>query len=307
MKVETTMTVKLKTHHTEWAQPALLMCPPTFYAVEYEINPWMKRREAVDGTKARRQWYTLFRVLSEDIGATVELARPLPGLPDFVFAANSGLVLDGLVIPSRFRYPERSAEEQHWRAWFEVHDYGSYEIPLGLYFEGEGDVLVCGDLLVAGFGFRSDREAVQRVSELLEKEALILQLANPWFYHLDTCFCPLNRETVLYVPQAFTEASRRAITQRFPDAIPVPENEAHRFACNSIVLGRHVVMSPECPVTGQELKMRGYMVHEVEVSEFLKAGGGAKCLALFLERAESTTEKVETGERTGVSANRGSV
>ena len=261
---------------------SLLMSPPHYFGVTYEINPWMDPRRGVDGPLARRQWDALYRVLTEEVGANVHLVAPVPGLSDFVFTANAGLVAGSTFIPSNFRHPERAREEPHWRAWFDARGYRIVSLPPRLRFEGQGDVLPCGELLVAGHRFRSEYEAVRQVGRLLDRELLPLELADPWFYHLDTCFCPVSQGTVLYYPQAFTAEGRAAIQARFPDAIPVEADEARRFACNSIVVGEHVVMSRDCPRAKGELLDRGYEVHEVDVGEFLKAGGGARCLALSL-------------------------
>ena len=72
----------------------ILMCPPDYFNVEYEINPWTDRRIEVDKALAREQWDILYRTLSDAIGANVEIVPPVRGLPDFVFAANAGLCLD---------------------------------------------------------------------------------------------------------------------------------------------------------------------------------------------------------------------
>lgn len=280
----------------EVAEPVLLMCPPDYYGVEYEINPWMDRNRPVDQAKAREQWNALCQTLEEVVRATIKTARPVPGLPDFVFTANAGLVVDRAFIASRFRYPQRAREESHWRAWFGAQGFKVLDLPSGLHFEGEGDAFLRGDFLVGGYRFRSDPEALHRVGELLGKRVLALELVDPWFYHLDTCFCPLDDGMALYFPQAFTEEGRRTLVEHFPNAVLVPEEEARHFVCNSVVIGHHVVMSCNCPWTQAQLRVRGYTTHEVDVSEFLKAGGGAKCLVLFLERAAATIASKEVGK-----------
>jgi N-dimethylarginine dimethylaminohydrolase len=259
-----------------------LMCRPTYFDVRYEINPWMDRRRQPRKALAHRQWEMLYSTLAEKLGVKIELIDPVAGLPDFVFTANAGLCMGSTFIPSHFRHPQRSREEAHWQKWFEARGYDVVHLPPGLYFEGEGDVLRWSNLLVVGYRFRSDREAVFHVAQLLEKELLALELVDPWFYHLDTCFAPIGPETVLFYPSAFTEESRQAILERFSQAIPVGDEEARRLACNLVVVGRQVVMSANCPVARAELLNLGYEVHEVDVGEFMKAGGGAKCLVLFL-------------------------
>ena len=271
------------------------MCPPYHFDVRYEINPWMDRRTKVNRRVAWKQWNALYRVLTGKVGAKVEFVLPVAGLPDCVFTANAGLLAGNTFIASSFRYPQRAREEGHWQAWFESKGYRVVRLSPELRFEGEGDLLAAGDLVLAGYGFRSDREAVERAGRLLQKEVLALELADPWFYHLDTCACPLNDSTILYYPGAFTAEGRALIEDRFADAIPVSEEEARRFACNSVAVDRHVVMNANCPATAAELRARGFEVHEVDVGEFLKAGGGPKCLVLILDRGAMREHRRDAG------------
>ena len=293
--------MQLKTESDTKRGRHILMCPPTHFGIEYEINPWMRLRDPVDRKVALQQWGALYRVLTEHLGADVELIRPVVGLPDLVFAANAGLAIGDKFITSGFRHPERQPEEPVWQRWFARHDYQVAALPSGCPFEGEGDALFVEDLLVVGHRFRSTREAVQDIARIYGVETLVLELADPWFYHLDTCLCPINNDTALYVPDAFTAESRDAIERQFSDAIAVPTVEAHRFACNSIVMGNDVVMSHDCPATQAELAVRGYRVYVVEITEFLKSGGGAKCLTLFLDHDAPAAETVggQKGDRRG--------
>ena len=279
----------------------ILMCSPDHFGIEYEINPWMRLRDPVDRKVALQQWEALYRVLKEQLGADVELIPPAVGLPDFVFAANAGLAIGNKFITSGFRHLERQREEPIWQRWFREHGYEVATLPSGCPFEGEGDALFVEDLLVVGHRFRSTREAVQGIASIHGLETLVLELADPWFYHLDTCLCPLTKDSALYVPDAFTAESRDAIERQFSDAIAVPTEEAHRFACNSIVMGGDVVMSHDCPTTQAALVVRGYRVHVVEITEFLKSGGGAKCLTLFLDHdaPEAATVGGQQGDRRG--------
>lgn len=268
---------------------AVLMVPPARFGIEYEINPWMHRQQGIDRTLAQAQWRSLYAsVLAA--GAHIELAPAIDGLPDYVFTANAGLLDRGLFIPSQFTFPERRREEPHWRAWFDSHGYTVRSLPSKLRWEGEGDTLIAGELLLAGYGFRSELAAQRAVAKLVERPLLPLELANPWLYHLDTCLFPLSGETVFYAPEAFTPAARAAIAATFREAIPVPHDEANRFACNAVVLGTHVIMAAQCPQLRAEVESRGYTVHEVTLSEFLKSGGGAKCLTLHLNHPAAVRE-----------------
>lgn len=262
----------------------LLMCRPDHYGIYYEINPWMDRRRPVDRVAALRQWEALYQLLTKEIKAHVELVPPVPDLPDLCFTANAGLVVDDMLVSSRFRYPEREGEIPHITAWFVGRGFRVCCLPHPRSFEGEGDVLFCGDELFAGYRFRSDLRAHGFLGELLGLTVHSLELTDPWFYHLDTCFCPLGPGQAVYYPEALSPASQRLLKERVPELIPVTAAEARRFACNAIIIGRTVVMNTGCPHLARTLTEAGHQVYEVETTEFLKAGGGPKCLVLFLDR-----------------------
>jgi N-dimethylarginine dimethylaminohydrolase len=265
----------------------LLMCRPEHYGIYYEINPWMDRRRQADRALALKQWEGLYRLLTEVLEIQVEVLPPAPGLPDLCFAANAGLLVGDLFVSSRFRYPQREAEVPHFTAWFLKQGYRVACLPQPCFFEGEGDALFCGGELFAGYRFRSELEAHRCLGELLDVTIHSLELSDPWFYHLDTCFCPLGPGQAIYYPDALSGVSQRLLKERIPELIPVTVEEAHCFACNAIVIGRAVVMNRGCSQLSRVLTEAGYHVYEVETTEFLKAGGGPKCLVLFLERKGS--------------------
>jgi N-dimethylarginine dimethylaminohydrolase len=265
----------------------LLMCRPDYYGVFYEINPWMDVRRQADRVLALRQWQALHDLLAGELRVAVEVLRPVPGLPDLCFTANAGLLIDGLFVASRFRYPQREAEVPHVTAWFLERGYRVACLPHPAFFEGEGDALFSGQMLFAGYRFRSELEAHRLLAELVGVQVHSLELVDPWFYHLDTCFLPLGPGQAAYFPEAFSAASQRLLKETIPDLIPVLAEEARRFACNALCIGRTVVMNRDCPFLASVLGEAGYRVYQVETTEFLKAGGGPKCLALFLEREAS--------------------
>jgi N-dimethylarginine dimethylaminohydrolase len=261
----------------------LLMCPPDYYGIEYEINPWMKRSRQSDAALAVRQWNELHRVLVEKLPAEIQLIDAMPGLPDMVFTANAGLVWQNKFIVSNFRYEVRRGEAPHFERWFRARGFEIVRLPEKYYFEGEGDLLRCGDLWFAGYHIRSDMMAHQRVAEIVNREILSLELTSGWFYHLDTCFCPLSEKTALFYPSAFDDYATTVLENHIPDLIAVPAGEAERFACNAVVAGNNIVMNTGCPVARRKAEDRGFNVYETPLDEFLKAGGSAKCLTLILE------------------------
>ncbi len=266
------------------APARLLMCSPDFYAVEYEINPWMHRTEQPDPDLSRWQWRELVRVLTRDIGCAVELAPQDPACPDMVFTANAGLVVDNIALLSRFRHAQRRMEEPSFCKWFADNGYRVVVPPDDLDFEGEGDALIAGNTILAGYLMRSDIESHEWISQSLGRPVLSLALTDNRWYHLDTCLLPLNEYLVAFYPGAFDEYGRRVLRNRF-ETVEVDEAEALRFACNSVCIGPNLVMPAGCPKLSAEMTARGFQVHAVEMSEFMKAGGAAKCLTLFLDHA----------------------
>lgn len=269
-----------------FSRPTILMCSPEHYGIEYEINPWMSRQRPADREIARSQWRGLYELLMS-LGAEVRLQDPIAGLPDLVFTANAGLVCRDIVYLSRFRHAARQGETSLDRAWFEANGFRTVTLPEGLDFEGAGDALFCGETLFAGYHIRSSAAAMQWVAGQIGCRVIPLQLVSDYHYHLDTCFCPLDSQTAIYFPGAFDEYGRRALAAHVPNLISVEETEAERFACNAVVVGRHVVTNTGCPQLHAELTQQGFTPHETCLDEFLKAGGSAKCLTLRLDGEEA--------------------
>lgn len=259
----------------------LLLCPPDFYGIEYEINPWMHRSQNADTELARAQWQDLHDKLKQ-LGGRIEIIAAQPKLPDMVFTANAGLFVGDKFFPSRFRHAERQGEEAHFATWFQGQDCKVIQLPEGIFFEGEGDALFGGDVLFCGYKFRSDIRAHQFIAEKLNCLAVSIELVDDRFYHLDTCFCPLDGDTAVWFPDAFDDYGRRALRQHIPNLVEVSPHEASRFACNAVVFGRDIILPDGCPKLCDELVQRDFNPHEIPMSEFIKAGGACKCLTLFL-------------------------
>ena len=261
----------------------ILMCPPDHYDVDYVINPWMEGNiHKSSRDRAVEQWQKLHQVL-KDV-AIVDLVDPAKGWPDMVFTANAGLVLGTNVVLSRFFHKERQGEEPYFKAWFEENGFTVYELPKDLPFEGAGDALFDreGRWLWAGYGFRSELDSHPYIAKWLDTEVVSLRLIDERFYHLDTCFCPLTGGYLLYYPPAFDSYSNRVIEMRIPEEkrIIVEEPDAVCFACNAVNVGSTIVMNQISDGLRNKLVKAGFNVTETPLSEFLKAGGAAKCLTL---------------------------
>ncbi|NIH82815.1 dimethylargininase [Amycolatopsis viridis] len=265
-----------------------LMCPPRYFAVDYAINPWMDPAQPVSAECAMRQWREL-RDTYRRLGHTVEEIEPQPGLPDMVFAANSGTVVDGRVLGAKFRAPQRAAEAGHFRRWFAEHGYRDVVMP-SYVNEAEGDFAWTGRVLLAGTGFRTDPAAHAEAQEVLGVPVLSLRLIDPRYYHLDTALFVLSEATdttpaqIAYYPEAFSDGSRRVLARLFPDAVLATAADAECFGLNGVSDGRNVVLPREATGLGERLAAHGYEPVYVDISELRKAGGGPKCCTMEIRK-----------------------
>ncbi len=263
----------------------ILMCPPDHFEVVYVINPWMEGQYALtDGARALKQWLALKDII--ETRAEISLLAPRENLPDLVFTANAGLVKDGAVVLSRFRSKERQGEEPIDRLWFEQHGFEILDLPPELTFEGAGDALFdpARALFWVGHGFRSDKDAAPVLEKLLATRTVSLTLIDPRFYHLDTCLAPLADGFLMYFPAAFDEdfARRHRSARAGNRRIAVDEADALKFCCNAVALDDLVILNDASPALQDRLKQAGLTPALTPLSEFLKAGGAAKCLTLNL-------------------------
>jgi N-dimethylarginine dimethylaminohydrolase len=229
----------------------------------------------------------MLRQLLEGLGAGISLMAPVAGLPDLVFTANAAMIFRRQAILSQFRHPQRQGEEVHDATWLAEAGFEVLRLPPRMWFEGAGDALFCGETLFAGYRKRSDAKALQHAAKLVNARVIPLELIDPYYYHLDTCFCPLSSSLAIYFPGAFDHYGQRVLKELIPDLISVEAEEARCFACNAVVVGQTVVMNVGCPQLRAALHARGFKTLETPLGEFVKAGGSAKCLTLRLDGEEA--------------------
>ena len=259
-----------------------LMCPPRHFGVLYEINAWMHKEVAVDADRAQAEWEGLVDCL-RSAGAEIEFMEPQIGLPDLVFTANAGLVNGTQFIPARFRHPERQGETPHDVDWFARRGATIDELPAGVTHEGAGDALPFHGVLVSGYRFRSDAASHAYISKLTGAAVRSVELADPRLYHLDLTFCPIDDRRAIIAPMGWDTYGLKVMHALVPEPLVLTDEEALSFCANSVVVGENIVM-PVCPPrVGRQLEAWGYAVAECRVSEFLKAGGGCRCLTLALD------------------------
>jgi len=260
-------------------KPTVLMCRPEHFTVSYRINPWMHPEDPTDTSLALKQWTVLYDTYV-DLGFAVHLIDSLPGLPDMVYAANGGFVLDGIAYGAKFHYPERQPEGPAYMDWFRSQGLDVRE-PKATN-EGEGDFLLVGDTILAASGFRSDTSSHQEIADIYGRDVVSLQLVNPSYYHLDTALAVIDPTTIAYLPSAFDEASLSILRERYPDAIIATEEDAAFLGLNSFSDGHNVVIAERATTFAKDLAERGYNPIGVDLSELLLGGGGVKCCTLEL-------------------------
>jgi N-dimethylarginine dimethylaminohydrolase len=257
-----------------------LMCPPAHYTVSYAINPWMTGADPVDPGLAMRQWQAL-RHTYESLGHWVRLIDPVPGLPDMVFAANSGIMIGGRVLGASFRHPERAAEAHAYLDWFGAQGYRPVHQP-SVVNEGEGDLVFTGSAILAGYGFRTEPSVQHDLAAAFGLPVIPLRLTDPRYYHLDTALVVLAPGVAAYYPAAFDDAARAALASQFSELIEAKDEDAEVLGLNAVSDGYHVILPAQAGNLAAQLAARGFQPVGVDMSEFRKAGGGPKCCTLEL-------------------------
>lgn len=270
----------------------VLLVKPTHFNVDYVINPHMEGNiGGVDTLRAQNEWQHLKNAY-EELGLEVVVAEGQRGLPDMVFCANQSLPHineDGSkqVVMSIMHADERKQEVPFIKKFYKDNNYEIIELDEGKFndFEGMGDAIwhFKKGLIWGGYGFRSSKEVYSVVSKAFDVPVIALELVDPKFYHLDTCFCVLNEETVLIYPPAFRPEGLELIHALFPNVIECGKYEAEElFACNAVSAdGKNVFIQQGCTDVNKKLRDAGFMVHEFSTGEYLKSGGSVFCMKML--------------------------
>ncbi len=270
----------------------VLMVDPEYFDVVYVINPHMEGNEGtVEAGEARQQWKEV-RQSFEALGLPVSVVEGQKDLPDMVFAANQSLPCeteDGhrFVVMSKMQSDHRKDEVPYIEQWYRQNGYEIHYLDDDIEtFEGMGDAIwhTGKRLLWGGHGIRSSSSAYEQISEELDVPVIMLQLTDPSFYHLDTCLGILDSNTALIYPDAFSDDSLDLIHTLIPNVIEADRYEAEElFACNaSCPDGKNVLIQKGTDEVNRQLTAQGFVVHELDTTEFLKAGGSVYCMKMLI-------------------------
>jgi N-dimethylarginine dimethylaminohydrolase len=276
----------------------ILMVTPTYFDVIDVKNTYMEGQMGmINKDLARQQWDSLFQICKqleiEGVLSEVALIEGVPDLVDMVFSANQSLPWmlptgQKVVVLSNMRYEGRKDEVQYFKPFYEERGYLIQQLSEEILLEGNGDFIPHPGrrLLWAGHGHRSNLEAAVQLAEMLQTPIIPLKLVSEYFYHLDTCFVPIDERTVMLCSAAFDEESLSAIRQVFETVIDIPEDEAvSTFSLNALVLqaaeSKHAILQKGSVETIKALRTAGCILHETDTAEFMKSGGSVFCMKML--------------------------
>lgn len=262
----------------------VLLCRPIFYQIEYEINPWMNVHNKADTKNAQKEHNKLVSIYRK-LNLSRDFLEPQLGLPDMTFAANYGFVINTTFIKSNFKFPQRSKEADIAKDYFKKNGFTIKTIPDNIFFEGQGDLLYSGKQFFFGHGKRSHKKAKKYLESYLNADIIDLELIDSYYYHLDTCFAPLNESTVLINPLSFTKEGLKIIKNNFKIVIESLVDDNQVLCCNLVRNDKALIMSDG--ITSRlvdTLESHGFEVIQTPMNEMIKSGGSVKCLTLeFIE------------------------
>ena len=258
----------------------VLLCPPKYYQIEYEINPWMNVNRRVDKSRAQEQFENLVEIYNK-LGLKVEMIEAEAGLPDMTYAANHGFVIDDIFIKSNFRYPQRRKEAAAVEKYFLKKNFKVKKIPKNISFEGQGDLFYRGGKFFCGYGRRSDREAIPFIEKILGDDVIPIAVNDPYYYHLDTCFAPLGKGVAVINPSSFSKEDVKKIKKNFKKVIETDAKDNSVMCCNLVSADGAVVIGKGVSTKLKKgISALGWEGMEAPMDEFLKGGGSVKCLTL---------------------------
>jgi N-dimethylarginine dimethylaminohydrolase len=276
---------------------------------------WGTRR-SVDRALAIAQWKRLHDLLRE-LGVRVLVVPPDAAQPGLVYPANAGIMLgvDEPLPPAQRRFvlanllPTRAGEREHYRRVLEAAGIRTEGFDERFRMEGEADFFPAGDayLFTHGalerqrfvpafglppwkriYGFRTDRRAEPLLSKLVAPRRVVaLELTLEAHYHGDTVLCafgPGRRHLLVYRAGLSTASFERLLNLFGSWLVELTDADAARYAANSFHLarGNECFLVMPAGVSDRlltQVRDRGVTPLTVDVSEFLKKGGGSvKCM-----------------------------
>ncbi len=259
----------------------ILLVKPDFFDVPYTINPWMNQSVEVNKEKAVEQWKILYGELKKT-GIKISTIKAKEGLYDMVFAANAGMAFKNVAIVSNFKDEQRKGESPLFCRWFKKNFKKVFILGQNSIWEGQACTVIWEKNAIFSLSSRSNKESYKEILDvwgLKDFDIRYIELIDPYFYHLDVCFNILDNSTVITCPLAFKTEDYEWIQEKFPNILEVTYDDGLNFACNCFVFKKTVFLNSSVSEDLLEkLRKYGYNTIALDVSEFIKSGGGVKCL-----------------------------
>jgi dimethylargininase len=230
-------------------------------------------RQPIDLRLAAAQHDNYCQLLAR-CGATVQTLEVNRHLPDCAFVEDTAVVLDEIAVLTTMGKSSRRKElpgiERELRKYRDV---VSVELPATL--EG-GDVLQIGRTLLVGQSSRTNMEGIAQLESIIQHHGYrVVPVKVRGCLHLKTACCALPDGRLL-------------VNSDWIDCAPLSEFECISVAtdepwgANCTCIGDHVIVA-QCHLhTAQKLCELGFVVHQIDLSEFAKAEAGVTCLSLLI-------------------------
>lgn len=262
----------------------VVMCQPQYMNIRNVINETQKhfQDEGIHIQRALKQHdHFVKTLLSYEI--EVVLLPYHAKYPEQVFTRDIGFTLGETIFVADMAHDVRKGEENVLRQWLEDEGISYYNI-IGDQIEG-GDVIIDRDTIYIGLSNRTNREAVNLLSGLLNKQFDVVSIDFPEKYlHLDCVMNVISEKTALIFPEALKNSDITMLASRY-DLIEVSQEEQFTLGTNVLSIGNHTIISlPVNTKVNDSLRSRGFHVIEVDITEIIKSGGSFRCCTLPLLR-----------------------
>ena len=190
--------------------------------------------------------------------SSVELMTPQPGLPDLVFTANAGLVFNERFFSSQFPARGPGSRGAAFRCLVCRPTASKWNTcPKACSSRGPAMPSSAARRCLPAIASAATCAAISTSATLLHARCCPLELVNPLFYHLDTCFCPLAPGRPSTIPERSTVMASRCWKRTSRSCWRSTSRKRTRFGCNAVVVGKTVITTAGCERLAADLQSLG--------------------------------------------------
>jgi dimethylargininase len=258
------------------------MMRPQPLALTREISPAIEHcelthleRVTIDVERARTQ-HAEYEATLRQLGYDVRRLPTSDDMPDSVFIEDTAVVLDELAVITR---PGAESRRKETIAVAEaVRPFRPVVAILAPGTLDGGDVIVIGQRIFVGVGYRSNEAGVKQLRAMVRSQSYSVESVEfEGCLHLKSAATALTDDLVLINP-AWVDASRFAPLR----AIEIDPSEP--YAANAVrVRDGGIIYSTQYVRTRRRLEAAGLTIHAVPADELAKAEGAVTCCSLLLD------------------------